>query len=411
VRIPARAVSPRSAIFIFQGGPGQGATKLSEFYERVYRPARKTHDIVLIDQRGTGGSNPLTCDFGGSPQNPQGYFADLFDPEIMRRCRVNLERRADLTQYSTQAAAIDADAVRQALGYRTVDIYGTSYGTRLAMEYARRYPSRVRTLTLKGVVAPTTTAPASFATDVERSVEFMLRDCSAESACAVAFPQLRADLTKAVTQLASGPMVVPLTDGKKVTLSRGLFGATIRTMLQATSLRAELPTLVHQAANGDWTPYVTRALELRKGAQSEVATGLMLSVLCTEDMPLLDVTEARANAAGTILGSYWVDQVAGACPVWARGQAWTSASKPFRIRVPTLLISGSLDPATPPSEAEKTREYLLRSRHIVASGASHSFTGLNGCVDRIMSAFVSSGRLEGLAVECATKIKPPPFKS
>lgn len=411
VRIPAQQGAGRSAIFIFQGGPGQGATKLSDFYERVYRPARKTHDIVLIDQRGTGGSNSLTCDLGGSAQNPQGYFADLFDPAIMRRCRTALESRADPAQYTTQAAARDAEAVRQALGYGALDLYGTSYGTRLALEYARRYPQNVRTLTLKGVLSPRTIAPAAFAPDVERSLGLMLRDCAVETTCAASYPRLRADLSKAITQLDASPARVSLADGKQVTLTRQLFGATVRTMLQATSLRAELPKLINQASNGNWTPYVTQALPLRKAAQSEIATGMMLSVLCTEDLPFLDVTTARQKAQGTVLGSYWVDQVVAACRVWKRGKVPADWRKPFRIQVPTLLISGLLDPATPPAEAEATRSYVPRSLHLVAPGGSHSFTGMDGCVDVIMSDFVSAGSLKALKTDCVARVKPPPFKS
>lgn len=410
VRLPAHRNPGRSAIFIFQGGPGQGASKLSEFYERVYRPARVTHDIVLIDQRGTGGSNALTCEFGGSPETPQSYLSDLFDPAIMRRCRANLEGRADLTQYSTRAAATDADAVRRALGYGAIDIYGTSYGTRLAMEYAHRYPRQVRTLTLKGVVSPRTIAPATFASDVERSVEFMLRDCALDRACSAQFPKLRADLNRTVAQLDARPAVVSLADGKKVTLSRGLFGATMRTMLQATSLRADLPKLLNQAANGNWSPYVTRALDLRKAAQSEIATGLMLSVLCAEDVRFLDLAKARAASKGTVLGSYWVDQVTGACQVWPKAKTSLNWRRPLRVHAPTLLISGGLDPATPPREAEDAQSSFTRSLHVVAPGASHSFTGMNGCVDVIMSDFIRLGALGPLKIECAGQIKAPPFK-
>jgi pimeloyl-ACP methyl ester carboxylesterase len=182
-------------------------------------------------------------------------------------------------------------------------------------------------------------------------------------------------------------------------------------MLQATSLRAELPKLINQAANGNWTPYVMRALPLRKAAQIEIATGMMLSVLCTEDVPFLDVTATRQKAEGTVLGSYWVDQVVAACRVWKRGKVASDWRKPFRVQVPTLLISGSLDPATPPAEAEVTRRYLLRSLHLVAPGGSHSFTGMDGCVDVIMSDFVSAGTLGGLKTNCVATIKPPPFKS
>jgi pimeloyl-ACP methyl ester carboxylesterase len=411
VRVPASSVPAKGALFVFQGGPGQAATKLADFYARVYGPARTSHDIILIDQRGTGRSNGLNCDFGGSPATPQRYLADLFDPAVVRSCAATLSERAELSQYTTSAAVRDAEAVRRALHYDRIDLYGTSYGTRVAMEDARRYPARVRTITLKGVVAPDVTAPAEFASDVERSVGLMLRDCAAEPACASAFPELRADLQRAISQVAPAPVRATLPDGQVVTLSRGMFGATVRTMLQATSLRAELPMLINSAAQGNWQPYVARVLELRKAAQSEIATGLMLSVLCTEDVPYLNASKARKAAGGTLLGSYWLDQVSAACRLWPRGKVPSDWRRPYKLSAPTLLISGELDPATPPGAAERTRSYLRQSLHLVAPGGSHSFSGMTGCIDVAMSTFLGAGRLDAVDPSCASKISAPPFKS
>lgn len=410
VRLPATSAPSDRAIFIFQGGPGQGASTLSDFYARVYGGARATHDIILMDQRGTGRSNPLNCDFGGSPAAPQRYLADLFDPEVIRRCRNALAAQADLTQYTTSAAVRDAEAVRQALRYDRIDLYGTSYGTRVAMEYARRYPSRVRTLTLKGTVAPDVTAPAEFPADVERSVQLMLRDCGASSECAAAFPSLGADLQAAMMKLEAAPIAAKLPDGKQVMLSRGMFGASVRTMLQATSLRSELPLLLRSAAQGNWTPYVTRVLELRKAAQSGVASGLMLSVLCSEDVPYLNLAKARQAGRSTVLGTYWLDQLTAACRLWPRGKVPADWRTPFKIPAPTLLISGDLDPATPPAAAERARQYLNHSLHLIAPGGSHSFTGMNGCIDVAMSTFLTAGRLDAVEPNCASKISAPSFK-
>ncbi len=410
VRLPAKTSGSTQAIYIFQGGPGQAATKLADFYARVYGPVRATHDIILVDQRGTGRSNPLTCTFGGSPEIPQRYLADLFEPDAIRICRDVLATRADLTQYTTLAAVRDVEAVRDALGYGQLDLYGTSYGTRLALEYARRYPTRVRTMTLKGVLAPDVVTPEDFASDVQRSVGLLTRDCQADIACAAAFPNLDSDLQVAVRQFEDGPVAAALPGGNRITLSRGLFGATFRTMLQATSLRSELPKLIHFAAKGNWDSYVARAVELRKAGQSEIATGLMLSVFCAEDVPYLKGAKARQAAMGTVLGSYWLDQLTAACTLWPRGLVPADWRRSFKVGTPTLLISGGLDPATPPSAAERARRHLTHSLHVVVPNGSHSFSGLNGCIDIAMSLFVTAGRLDVVKPECAAAIVAPPFK-
>lgn len=405
VRLPAMAPSGRQAIFVFQGGPGQAATRLASFYARIYAGARASHDIVLVDQRGTGASAPFTCEAG-----PDAVLADLFDPVLVTACRDRLAAQHDLTQFTTTAAVADAEAVRAALGYDRIDLFGTSYGTRVAMEYARRHPDRVRTLTLKGVVPPMATMPGDFATNVDAALTAMLRDCATDAACRTAYPDLAGDVQRAAARLEAAPAMV-VVDGRPLVLQRGLFGAVVRTMLQATTLRAELPRLLHTAASGNWQPFGERAAMLRRAAQSDVAAGLMLSVVCSEDVPFLDLAEARRQARHTLLGSYWLDQLAGGCAIWPRGAVPTDWHRPFRLAGPALLVSGGLDPATPPASAEAALASLGEARHIVVPGGSHSFAGMNGCVDLAMTRFVQTGRLEDIDAACAAKIVPPPFET
>ncbi|MEO5903953.1 MAG: alpha/beta fold hydrolase [Gemmatimonadaceae bacterium] len=400
----------RRAIFIFQGGPGQAATTLASFYARIYSAARETHDIVLIDQRGTGGSNALNCNFGGSSSQPQRYFADLFDRDVVRACRANLAKSADLRQYTTAEAVRDADAVRAAFGYDAIDVFGTSYGTRVALEFARRNPLKTRTVTLKGIFAPDVIAPVDFARDVERSVMLMVRDCRAQATCATAFPNLDHDLRNIAERLDSSALTVPLSSGQAIVLSRGVLGLTIRTMLQATSLRKDAPVLIYAAARGNFTPLADRILTLRHAGQSEIAVGMMLSVFCAEDVPYLAKRSANRNR-GTILGSYWIDQLVGACRLWPQGTVSANWRRQFHVSTPTLLISGYLDPATPPTAASGVQRYLSRSLSIVAPGASHSFTGMEGCVDRIMGGFIIAGSLQSLDTGCVHNIVAPPFST
>lgn len=404
VRLPATLSPGRHAIFIFQGGPGQAATSLAGFYARVYAGVRASHDIVLIDQRGTGGSAPLNC-----PVTADQRLADLFDPAIIAACRRQLAPGHDLAAFTTTAAVADTEAVRAGLGYARIDLFGTSYGTRVAMEYARRYPGQVRSLTLKGVVPPWSTMPADFAPDVEAAIGFMLRDCAADAACAAAYPDLAGDLGRVGAALAAAPVTVTI-DGRPLRLTRGLFGAVVRTMLQGTPLRAELPRLLHRAAAGDWQPLVAQAAAVRGAAQTGGATGLMLSVACAEDVPFIDRRQARARALGTVLDRYWLDQLTEACALWPRGVVPADWRRSYRLVGPALLISGGLDPATPPAGAMRVAAMIDSAHHLLVPGGSHSFAGMNGCVDRVMAAFVVAASMAGIDTGCAAAIRPPPFK-
>ncbi|OYQ26061.1 hypothetical protein CHU93_12785 [Sandarakinorhabdus cyanobacteriorum] len=386
------------------GGPGQAATRLTGFYARIYAGARSTHDIVLIDQRGTGGSAPLNCRV---PANQT--LADLFDPAIISTCRAQLSARHRLAAFTTSAAVADAEAVRQAFGYGRIDLYGTSYGTRVAMEYARRYPDHVRTLTLKGVVPPWSIMPADFAPDVQAAVALMLRDCTTDHACHDAFPDLAGDLARAVARLDEAPATA-VVDAQPLRLQRGMFGTVIRTMLQATPLRAGLPLLLHEAAGGNWQGFIAQAAALRRAAQNDIATGLMLSVACSEDVPFIDRARAQLSARGTVLGRYWIDQLIGGCARWPRGSVPADWREPYRLAGPALLISGELDPATPPAGAEQVARLIDQAHHVLVTGSSHSFAGMNGCVDRIMTTFVVAGSMTGLDTGCTAAIRPPAFK-
>lgn len=388
VVLPATGRPRRDAIFIFQGGPGQAATTLADFYAETYAAARRERDVVLVDQRGTGRSHPLQCDRGETA-------LDLYPIEVVRTCRERLARETDLTLYTTAAAVLDAEAVRKALGYERWDLYGTSYGTRVAIEYARRFPSRVRTMTLKGVVPPRLALPQGFARDTERAIELLLDDCAADEACARAYPDLRRDYAALRERLAQGA-VGDLTTGR--------VAAVFRSLLQSTGSAADLPRLIHAAAGGDWAPLDEAVRTIRKLAASAVSMGMFLSVVCSEDVPRVRGEEPR----NTFLANYWLEQIRGACAEWPR--AATTEPTAARLDIPTLLISGHLDPATPPANAAEVERSLPRSRSIVVRYGSHSFSGMAGCIDRIMSAFVDTAEPATLDVSCVDTIRRPPFQ-
>ncbi|HEY6045177.1 MAG TPA: hypothetical protein VIU65_01160, partial [Pyrinomonadaceae bacterium] len=113
--LPARTASPAGALFLLAGGPGQAATDNAQFFATTFDAVRERRDIVMIDQRGTGGSNGLQCDLTAG-SGMQGFFGDLFPLEAVKRCRRQLEQKANLRFYTTSIAMDDLDEVRAALG-------------------------------------------------------------------------------------------------------------------------------------------------------------------------------------------------------------------------------------------------------------------------------------------------------
>jgi pimeloyl-ACP methyl ester carboxylesterase len=408
----ANAKRAPDAVFILQGGPGQAASSLTDFYARIFAGLRDARDIVLVDQRGTGASHPLDCRLGGSRADPGAYLGDLFPADRVRACRSELEPDADLTQYTTPIAMEDLEAIRAALGYEQVDLYGTSYGVRAALVYARAHPERVRAMVLKGVAPMSGVIPRDFAADSQRALDLLFDDCAADEPCARAYPALRADFAKVLGELRKGPVDVDVEVRgadlpRKYPLEVGPFGAFVRTVLQSTSTAKELPLVIHDAAGGNWLPYTRLAVPLREDAARGLQMGMFLSVTCSEDAPLL--ATARPVTGDTFLQDYWAHALLAACAEWPRGRVPDDYRDAVRSEAPTLLVSGFLDSAAPPRWADDAAQTLPNSHQIVVRYGSHSFSGLDGCIDVLMTRFIAQASARGLDERCIAKIRRPPF--
>ena len=208
--VPARAaIAEADPVLLLAGGPGQGAADLARQLSARVGQIRDRFDLLLIDQRGTGQSNGLHCE---APVAVADLMGRIFDPARLAACRDQLSRRADLTRYTTAASAADYDIILTALGVPRVHVWGVSYGTRLGYEIARRFPERVRTLTLEGVVPITFTWPSTGAADLDAALNAVVADCMADAVCSGLYPDLRRDVDAAFARLQSRPIAVNVID-------------------------------------------------------------------------------------------------------------------------------------------------------------------------------------------------------
>lgn len=398
-------------VFILAGGPGQAATDLADFFARIMARVRRSRDIVLVDQRGTGGSNPLNCDLYG--KETQAHLGDLFPPDAIQRCLSEWQQRADLRFYTTDVAMTDLDEVRKALGYEQINLFGTSYGTRAAQVYMRQFPKHVRSVIMKGVTPITTPLTTPMARDAQRSLDLLFQDCAADSDCRAAFPKLKEEATSVVERLEHEVDVELAADGngtkERVKISRAAIGPTIRTMLQSNDTAARLPLLLHQAAEGDYAPLAGAALAIRRGFSKVVSVGLFLAVVSPEDVAISNPEDVARASAGTFLRDDYYRQLERLAPLFPAVEMPADYRTPVNSPIPTLLISGYLDPATPPSGADEVGKHLSNSLHVVARYGSHSYGGMSPCIDEIMAEFIERGSTAGLDTSCAEKIRRPPF--
>jgi pimeloyl-ACP methyl ester carboxylesterase len=396
--------------FYIPGGPGSSATEDAPFIAQEFAKIREHRDLVFVDQRGTGGSNPLNCDFFKA-SDLRSYLGDYFPLEDVRRCRVQLEPRADLKLYTTPIAMDDLNDVRAALGYKQINILGGSYGTRAAQVYLKLHPTSVRAVILHGVSPTNQFMPRDFPQHTERALNGVVADCAADDGCRAAFPSLAAEVRSVLEQLLRAPVEVELKRQKaseniRLSLSRDLVAEAIRYMLYQAGAASRIPLFIHQAAQGNFAPLAEAAISYRQQIVATGSNGMYLSVTCAEDLPLIKPGEGERNGAKTFLGDYRLRQQRAACALWPRAQMPNNYAEPTRSDVPVLILTGQWDPVTPPVYGDTAAKYLSHSLHVIVPHAGHGFNGLNGvdCIDRLIVSFIDRGTTTGLDTTCVSSI-------
>ena len=234
--LPAADPAPSGALFHLAGGPGQAATDQAADNARRFARIRDHRDLVMVDQRGTGASNPLRCPDLGPVAGARVLLAWDLPGAWIRECAAGLRRRANLRRYTTTEAAADIEAVRQWLGYPRIDLYGGSYGTRTALEVARNYPSHVRTLTLRAVMSPAALMATGEPVALDAALNHLFRDCGSEAACQEAYPNLEKRYRELVARLGrhadSVSVLDPGTgDSIRFGVDRDLLAGALRRMM------------------------------------------------------------------------------------------------------------------------------------------------------------------------------------
>ena len=408
------AVSARARpdpLFLLAGGPGQGARDGYVPILGALAGVRRDRDLVLVDQRGTGQSNPMNCDF------PEEAFAPEVEPETFRNlasdCLAQLP--GDPRYYTTSVAVRDLDAVRAALGYDRINLYGGSYGTRVAQQYLRRYPQRTRTVILDGTVNPSLALGPSMALDAENALRADLARCGQSTACAARYPGLAADFDALRARLADRPVTVTIPDPvtaepREIAFGGGHLALVTRMLIYSDSTAALLPLFIHEAlARDNFVPLAAQAEMLQQQLEGALAYGMHNAVVCSEDLPFLDPASLDHDALDrSFLGSVMLDGLTAMCEVWPRGVVDADLKEPLRSAVPALLLSGEFDPVTPPVYAAAAAAGFSDHAEIVFRGQGHIQLGLK-CAQSLVRHFLDAGTAAGLDTRCVDTVEAAPF--
>ena len=408
---PARSRDAQpDPLFVLAGGPGQAAAQLSEMLARMLGDVRVDRDLVFVDQRGTGESNGLPCEEDSDDLQLLGD-TDHF-VETVLGCLEGYD--ADLRFYTTPVAMDDLNEVREKLGYDTINLWGGSYGTRAALVYLRRHGETVRSIVLDGAVPLAMKLPASFAMDGQRALDLMFDACEAEDPCRKRFPDLRLRFAELLERLDRRAIDAGLRhprtgEHQRVEVGRDFVTGMLRTALYEPGTASMVPLIIDQAHRGDFGGLFALALATESAPEeSTIYLGMHFAVMCAEDLPWIITEELRQESAGTFLGDSYVEAWERICAGREWGIVGEDYRDPVRSDVPTLVLSGELDPVTPPRWGEATLENLSTGRHIVVPGLAHG-TSSKGCVPGLIDEFVRNIDPSALDDSCVQEIQRPPF--
>lgn len=384
-------------LWVFAGGPGQAASEYGRLVYSAFKSIRHTRDIVLVDQRGTGRSEPLDCDV-----DPEGPVLTTMDEwtAFIKQCRSGIA--VDVRQFTMEHVVRDMDAMRAALGYDQLNLWGGSWGTRTAALYLRRYPQHVRSVIMDGVAPPDLSLFESAPASAQRALDLLVADCAASDACAARYPDFEAQVMAFVASAKDGKLRFkgpdPLT-GKPTDfpISFILAVESIRSAMYSSDASIMIPMMVEAAVQGNMAPLA--ALMGGNAAADSMYIGATLSILCGEEIPRTRPAElARAAETSFAEESYFAYWQAG-CDGWQALPQAPDAHDPIASDVPTLILSGNLDPVTPPGMGEHLLRTFPNGRHIVVSGNGH-ITSATACMPYLMRAFLESLDTNAVDASC-----------
>jgi pimeloyl-ACP methyl ester carboxylesterase len=397
-------------LFLLAGGPGQGAIDMYANLAGAFARINRDHDLVLLDQRGTGKSAPLACKY------PDDWLqATDALPALRAATRECLQKfGARVQNYTSSVAVQDLDDVRRALGYGAIDLYGASYGTRVAELYMRRYPAFVHAVILDGVTYPEQALGLTTPFDGEHALALIVARCQDSRDCAQAFPRLQQDLDLLRQRFGAESLPVTLNDPdsglpRQIVFNRGMLSAALRFLSYSASEASLLPALIHQAALGNMAPLAAQAVMIAGQIGGQLASGMQNTVVCSEDVPFFDVaTIDRTRLARTYQGTDQIDGLMEVCKLWPKGPVDADLHAPLTSSIPSLLLSGEADPVTPPADAERAALGLRLHRHLVLAGEGHGQLA-TGCVPRLMAEFLNKPDPRMLDAACLAQHRAPPF--
>ena len=397
----------KTPLMFLAGGPGQAAAELASGLRRVFNEVRKTRDLILVDQRGTGESHPLQCE-DALEQDIYAVTPEEFSAKDITDCLASFN--GDLSQYNSENAIRDFDAVRVALGHPQINIYGGSYGTRAGLVYMRMFPKSLRSVVLDSV-GPIEVPIGLFGQSSARSFNLLLENCQKELSCQKAYPELAQEFNALMTRLGQAPAEISIAHPRlgsqtKFVISKAKLLGTLRMQLYSVATRSLVPLVIHQAYLGNYMPLAGLVAQ-SEGGQG-IYLGLLFNIACNEDYPRISATDFEQDANNNFGAGNSHFGFKMVCPLWPQYRPSEDFYQAVTADIPTLILSGNLDPVTPPSNGEYSAKSLPNNHHIVVENAAHT-VAMSTCASDIINEFLTSLKPKELDESCLEDVPSESF--
>ena len=409
--VPALNLTPEPDPLVpIAGGPGQGSVQFYMAYSWAFEDVRRNRDILLIDQRGTGESATMDCEF--DDDMVEGEYSTELTIEYTERCLAELPY--DPRFFTTSVAVTDMEAVREALGYPSLNLYGVSYGTRVAQHFARRYPDSTRSVVIDGVVPPQLSLGPEIATESQKAVDKVLARCAAEESCNERYPDLAEAFSRVVADLRDIGVEITVPNPstgrpEEVLFGAGEFAAAIRLLAYHPNSMALMPLLIHEAGKGNLIPLGSQYMMTMIAMMDSMSLGMHNAVMCTEDVPFYDPSTIDYDGLeASYMGTFQLEALEAICSVWPAGPIDEGFKAPLATDLPVLLLSGDADPITPPRYAELAAVDLENATHLIGKDQGHGQIGV-GCTRRLVADFINTADPTGLDASCLERSFVMPF--
>lgn len=409
--VPALSLEPEPDPLVpIAGGPGQGSIQFYASYAQAFEKVRRKRHILLLDQRGTGESATMDCEI--SDELIEGQFS--LEQTVMETQSCLAALPHDPIFFTTSIAVQDLEALRIALAIPQLNLYGISYGTRVAQHFLRRYPDSTRTMILDGVVPPAIALGPVIAIEAQKALDAIFDRCAETADCHKRFPDLRNEFASLRQALGTQPVSLELPNPlnghpQQTSFGEGELAGAIRMLSYHPNTVALIPLLVHEAANGNYAPLASQFLMIADRMSDALSLGMHNAVVCTEDVPYIDSsTISRDALEQTYIGPMQTDALRAICSVWPRGIIDDDFKTALVSDKPILLLSGEADPITPPHYADQVAATLGNVKHLTGLRQGHGQI-MRGCMPDIVGRFVDSARITGLDDDCFGRVFAMPF--